>query len=343
MQKNDTNFKMDRTNLWDFLTIMTFSAHNTRPQFCHYWSNDADLASSFVRDLMSRNQFRKIKSYLHVGDNEDLELNDKWAKLRPLIDIVNNKLIQFGAFAVHLSIDEQMVPYFGRHSCRMFIRGKPIRFGYKNWVICSNDGYPFKVIPYQGKLNGNKEGPLGPRVVKQLLEIVTDANKHDVYFDNFFTSLPLLEELKQMYLPATVTIRLNRVPGLPSPTNNEMAKEERGFMCVSSANDICLVRWVNNKVVMVASNHLTHEPNKNCKRYSRAKKARIDVAQPNLIRQYNCYMGGVDQLDGYLNNLRPCIGGKKWYWVQMINMILILQVAASFLLSTTPRKESVSA
>ena len=62
-QINDTNFKMDRTNLWDFLTIMTFSAYNTRPQFCHYWLNDADLASSFVRDLMSRSQFRKIRLF----------------------------------------------------------------------------------------------------------------------------------------------------------------------------------------------------------------------------------------------------------------------------------------
>ena len=45
-EKNDTNFNMDRTNLWEFLTIMTFSAYNTRPQFCHYWSNKVDLASS---------------------------------------------------------------------------------------------------------------------------------------------------------------------------------------------------------------------------------------------------------------------------------------------------------
>ena len=101
-----------------------------------------------------------------MSDNVDLELNDKWAKLSPLIDIVNDKLIQFGAFTEHLSIDEQMLPYFGRHSCKMFIRGKPIRFGNKNWVICSSDGYPFKVIPYQGTLSGNKEGRLGPRVVK---------------------------------------------------------------------------------------------------------------------------------------------------------------------------------
>ena len=45
-EKNDTNFNMDRTNLWEFLTIMKFSAYNTRPQFCHYWSNKVDLASS---------------------------------------------------------------------------------------------------------------------------------------------------------------------------------------------------------------------------------------------------------------------------------------------------------
>ena len=155
--------------------------------------------------------------------------------------------------------------------------------------------------------------------------------------------MSLLEELKQMSLPATGTIRLRKVPSLPSPTNNEMSKEERDFMSFCSTNDICLVCWVDNKVVMVASNHLTHEPNKNCKRYSRAKKARIDVAQPNLIRQYNCYMGGVDQHDGYLNNLRPCIGGKKWYWVQMINMIRILQVAAYRFYCQLHPEKSVSA
>ena len=107
MQKNDTNFNTDRTNLWEFLTIMTFSGYNTRPQFCHYWSNEADLVSSFLQDL--------------ICDNEDLELNGKWAKLCPLIDIVNDKLTQFGAFTEHLSIDEQMVPYFSQHSCKIFV------------------------------------------------------------------------------------------------------------------------------------------------------------------------------------------------------------------------------
>ena len=81
-------------------------------------------------------------------------------------------------------------------------------------------------------------------------------------------------------------------------------KKERNFMSICSTPDVCVVRWVDNKVVMVPSNYLTHKPNQNCNRYSRAKKARIDVPKPHLIKKYNAYMGGVDQLGGYFNNLR---------------------------------------
>ena len=306
---------------------------------CTGQSNDADLDSTFVRELMSRNKFRKIKSSIHVCNNNNLPADDKWAKLRPLFDITNQNLIQFGLFSVHLSIDEQMVPYFGRHSCKMFIRRKPIRFGFKNWVLCSEDGYPFKIIPYQGKSSGAKDGPLGSRVVKELLEVVTDVRKHDVTFDKFFTSMNLLEELKELFIQATGTVKVNRLPGLPPPTIKQLEKKERGFMTASRTFDVCAVRWVDNKVVAVASNYLTHERNQNVKRYSKAKKARIDVPQPHLIRHYNLYMDGVDLLDGYLNNLRPCIGGKKWYWVQLINCVRLMQVAAfRFFLSPPPGK-----
>ena len=39
-------------------------------------------------------------------------------------------------------------------------------------------------------------------------------------------------------------------------------------------------------------------------------------------------MVGVNRLDGLINNQRPCIGCKKWYWTQLINLIRLLQVAA---------------
>ena len=40
-----------------------------------------------------------------------------------------------------MSIDEAMIPYFGKHSTKQFIRGKPIRFGYKMWVLTTPLGY----------------------------------------------------------------------------------------------------------------------------------------------------------------------------------------------------------
>ena len=63
--------------------------------------------------------------------------------------------------------------------------------------------------------------------------------------------------------------------------------------------------------MILASNHQTHEPLNKCKWYNRTKKARLDVNEPYLIRKYNAHVGGVDQLDGFMNNLLPYIGGKK--------------------------------
>ena len=103
---------------------MTVSTYNATPQFSMYWSFDENVSCSFVRELMPRNRFKKIKSYIHVCDNEHIDPSHKSAKLKPLFDVVNRKLTQFGVFLSHLNIDAQMVPYFGRHSCKMFIRGK---------------------------------------------------------------------------------------------------------------------------------------------------------------------------------------------------------------------------
>ena len=38
-------------------------------------------------------------------------------------------------------VDEAMVPYFGRHGCKQFIRGKPLRYGYKLWVGATSGDY----------------------------------------------------------------------------------------------------------------------------------------------------------------------------------------------------------
>ena len=91
-----------------------------------YWSFDEDASCSFVRELIPRNRFKKFKSYIHVCDNKHIDPSETWAKLRPLFDVANRKLTQFGVFSSHLSIEEQIVPYFGRDSCKILIRSKTV-------------------------------------------------------------------------------------------------------------------------------------------------------------------------------------------------------------------------
>ena len=45
-------------------------------------------------------------------------------------------------------VDESMIPYYGSHGTKQFIRGKPIRFRLR---LSTSDGYLFHAEPYRGK------------------------------------------------------------------------------------------------------------------------------------------------------------------------------------------------
>ncbi|KAI8121791.1 PiggyBac transposable element-derived protein 3 [Lucilia cuprina] len=75
-----------------------------------------------------------------------------------------------GVFHENISIDESMVKYYGRHSAKQYIRGKPIRFGYKNWVAASSSGYCYCFDIYCGKSTIPVSEPLSTRVVKMVLQ-----------------------------------------------------------------------------------------------------------------------------------------------------------------------------
>ena len=59
-----------------------------------------------------------------------------------------------------------MVPYTGHHSYKMFMKGKPVRFGFKPWVMASSSGYIYSFSVYYGKSSTyDKQLGLGGSVV----------------------------------------------------------------------------------------------------------------------------------------------------------------------------------
>lgn len=321
---NRHSFDIDKTSLMRFFGILIFSGYHTLPATKMYWSKDEDKGVMIVRNCMSRNRFDSIKQNLHLSDNDHLDKSDRFSKLRPLFNMINEKNMQFGVFSHNLSIDEEMVPYFGRHSCKMYIKGKPIRFGFKLWCICSSNGYLYKFIPYGGKTSTyENELGLGENVVVDLLSIVQHPSVHRVFFDNFFSSYKLFCLLKEKGFYATGTIRENRTSNSTMETVKNLRKKDRGAYDFSfdTEQKILLVRWNDNSVVTVATNNSTIEPLVNAKRYNRKEKKIDAVPQPKVIADYNQHMGGVDLHDNGICNYRINVKGKKWWWPLFVNLI----------------------
>eukprot|EP00112_Aurelia_sp_Birch-Aquarium-sp1_P019240 Seg472.1 transcript_id=Seg472.1/GoldUCD/mRNA.D3Y31 product="PiggyBac transposable element-derived protein 3" protein_id=Seg472.1/GoldUCD/D3Y31 len=208
---NDHEFDFQKEDLLKFLIMITITSYNERPSYRLYWSKEEDVACPLISKLMPRSKFELVKHYIHVCDNNQFDITDKWTKLRPLVEMVNEKLKVFGIFRSNLSIDEQIIPYYGHHSCKMYHREKPIRFGFQFWVLAGDDGFPFHFEPYQGKSKTTDGTPSGTKVVNGLVQCIDHPEKHFLYFDNLFCSLPLLESLRERNIEATGTIRNNRL------------------------------------------------------------------------------------------------------------------------------------
>ena len=71
---------------------------------------------------MSRNRFREILSNLHLAGNKQIT-EDRCDKVRVLFEKLNFNFKQYTSFVNH-SVDESIIPYYGKHDTKQFIRGK---------------------------------------------------------------------------------------------------------------------------------------------------------------------------------------------------------------------------
>ena len=62
---------------------------------------------------------------IHFVDNTNLDLSDKYPKLRPLLRLFGDQFWKQFQPKKLLSHNEAMIKYFGRHGCKQWIPGKP--------------------------------------------------------------------------------------------------------------------------------------------------------------------------------------------------------------------------
>lgn len=215
-------------------------------------------------------------------------------KIQPLIDKIKSRCLQYFEPEQNLSYDESMVKYYGKHSCKQFIRNKPIRFGYKIWCLCTSVGYLVNFDIYQGKNTKDKPeyqnmfGKASAPLVQLIKCFPDDVRKlpFHFFFDNLFTGLNLLACLRENGYRGTGTMRQNRLTqSCPLPPNKEMEKMARGsyVSTISREDGVAVVKWKDNSVVTVGTNCLSVEPVAQVKRFSQSEKKIIQIPRPAVV------------------------------------------------------------
>lgn len=151
LSKNFPNADITTDEIKCFIGIFIVSGYNGNPSKRHYFDTKSDTRNDMIADSMRRNRFENILRFLHCEDNEKLNRDDKLWKIRPLINLVKANCMKYFILERQLSYDESMMKYYGKHGCKQFIRGKPIRFGYKVWSLNTLQGYLVDFEIYRGK------------------------------------------------------------------------------------------------------------------------------------------------------------------------------------------------
>ncbi|ERL88659.1 hypothetical protein D910_06043 [Dendroctonus ponderosae] len=294
--------------------------------------------STIVSKSMSRNRLEHILSNIHCCDNNNLNKSDKFSNIRPLFDKLNSRFLHIAPMEPFHCVDEAMVPYFGIHGCKQFIRGKPLRYGYKLWVGATASGYIVWYEPYQGAKSAIKHCyknlALGPSVVLESIGILQTKCKlsYSIYCDYFFNTLPLINTLTEKGVKCTGTIRENCLGNCHLVSDADLKKHRGSYdFRVTDDNSIVTEKWSDNNMVHMASNDYGIFPLHQVSRYSHKGRRRI---QQQTIKNYNIYMERVDRSDQNISLYRIrvtinfCLFNQPFGVLTTLEMVSRLQPSA---------------
>ena len=262
--------------------------------------------------IMTRARFLKLQRYLHLNDNSTIKERchpeyDSLHKIRPLLSRVQDTIKECYNPGQNLAIDESKVGFMGRSSTKQNLLDKPAKGIFKVWSLAdSSNGYVSGMDIYSGRRANPSNNGLGYDVVTSLM--ADHMNKyHHCYFDSFFTSVKLLDDLLVANTYACGTIYANRV-GLPAEIKTPRYVQ-RGESIKMQRKGMVAVVWYDKRDIRIISTN--SQPTDHT--VQRSGRNLTDVTCPTAILNYQKNIGGVhhsDQLRGYYDIGRNA--KKKW-------------------------------
>ncbi|XP_063224514.1 piggyBac transposable element-derived protein 4-like [Bacillus rossius redtenbacheri] len=323
----------DACEIRTFIGINLYMGITKKPSYRDYWSSEPDLGENYISKLMTVKRFSFLLSHLHLNDNtvapdRNSVSYDKLYKLRPLLDHLSKKFFECYQPHQKLAVDESMVKFKGRSSLKQYMRDKPIKRGYKSWMLCDESSYNLKFDIYTGKTLGATEVGLGAKVVQNLLSGLEGCH-HIVFMDNYFSSYDLFSNLKsksEIYACGTINPRRKHLPAL----KDEKQLERGEFDCRVSEDGVAVYRWKDNKAVNLIST--CHDPLDVSSVNRKMKDGTVTTIKcPQVLKDYNSHMNFVDNFDRLKSDYAINRKSKKW-WMRLFFHFIDCCVTNAFIM-----------
>lgn len=315
-----------------FFGVNLLMGFTKKSSYKDYWSSKLELRDQFISSCLSRDRFAWLLQNIHLNDNmlqpqRRAPEFDKLHKIRPLLDTLSETFSNCYNPTENQSIDESMIKFKGRSSLRQYMPMKPIKRGYKVWERASETGFVSQFQIYTGKVDAVEQN-LGPRVVKDLTRSLIRKN-HRIYFDNFFNTCQLQQDLLYDGIYACGTARKGR-KDIPKDFIPDKSMKRGDTDWRISTKGLIAAKWLDRKPVLFLSNF--HDPNDmNTVSRKRRDGTREDVTSLQLVKDYNNNMGYVDKSDMYISLYKINRKSKKW-WHRILWHFLELSIVNAYII-----------
>jgi len=161
---------------------------------------------------------------------------------------------------------------------KQYVPNKPNPVGLKNFVAARPDGLVVDFVVYQGANSFQPFPPelklgVGGTVVSHLSESFTGGTR--IYCDRYFTSLPLIDHMLKKSIYVTGTMMKNRLPKPVCSLSDEKVLMARGKgscdQFVRGDNKVSVLKWFDNKLIIMASSVHGEEPRDECRHWSKTE------------------------------------------------------------------------
>ena len=334
----DQNFTTDRDEMSAFFGLNILMGINELPKISLYWDSDLFLGNAGFKTTIPLKRFWLLNRYFHISDPRQENRTDKLTKIRPLISKLENAFQRVYVPGKNLSIDEGLVKFNGRLSFKQYMPKKPNKFGIKVWMLADSETYfvpRFQV--YLGKQENTDENDaerargLGFEVVDFLGKPYFNAYRH-FYFDNYFSSVSLLQHLLENKTYACSTLRHSRKL---FPADLKNIKLKRGEIRARQNGNLVCLTWQDKRLVTILSTNVDPQPEvfgpldeRTAKRKAVPENLRV---KPAVISFYNKFMNGVDVNDQYRSYYPVGAHSKKW-WKYLAWFFVNISIVNSFIL-----------